>query len=91
MRWDQYFYESAILKIAAGDRLTLQHLNYDEFNQEAMKYAVSVPAEELVKKAIDVRMNIIGTIRDMPEDKKVETYTDADGKEFFIPQYLKAS
>ncbi|WP_025690878.1 DinB family protein [Paenibacillus zanthoxyli] len=89
MRWDQYFYDTAIAKIAAGEALTLQHLKYDDFNKEAVDYAAAVSTEELIQQAIDIRMKIIHEISSMPEEVIAQKYTDADGNEFYIPQYLQ--
>ncbi|AWB44757.1 DinB family protein [Paenibacillus sp. CAA11] len=89
MRWDKYFYDTAIAKIAAGEGLTLQHLKYDDFNKEAVDYAANVSTDELIQQAIDIRMKIIHEISVMPEEVIARKYTDADGNEFNIPQYLQ--
>ncbi|MFP4975541.1 DinB family protein [Paenibacillus sp. CN-4] len=89
MRWDRYFYESAIRPIATGEELTLRHLNYDEFNKESMDIAVSLTPSELVQQTIDARMDIISEIHAMPAGVREGKYMDADGNEFYIPQYLQ--
>jgi len=89
MLWDKYFYEEAILKIATKQELTLKHLNYDEFNREAVVYSKTITTDALVEEAISYRKKIIETIEALPEEAVEQNYTDGDGNVFHIPQYLK--
>jgi hypothetical protein len=89
MLWDKYFYEEAVHKIASGLPVTLKHLNYDEFNGNAIKYAKTITTEELVGKAISYREKIIADIEALSQDAVNQNYTDGDGKVFYVPQYLK--
>ncbi|WP_334076650.1 DinB family protein [Paenibacillus sanfengchensis] len=89
MLWDKYFYEEAINKIATNTELTLKHLNYDDFNREAMVYSKTITTDELMEKAIYYRKKIIETIEALPEEAVEQNYTDGDGNVFHIPQYLR--
>jgi hypothetical protein len=89
MLWDKYFYEEAIHKIAFGQTVTLQHLNYDEFNGRAIIFAKTITTDELIVKAISYREKIIADIEALSEDAVNQNYIDGDGKVFHVPQYLK--
>ena len=45
----------AIAKISTGDALTVRHLEYDAFNEEARQYAKTLSTKELVDRTITVR------------------------------------
>ncbi len=89
MLWDQYFYEEAIEKIASGEKITLKHLDFDEFNRKAIRYAKTINTDELVEKALYYRNKIIVAIESLPEDAVAQNYIDGDGSDFYIPQYLQ--
>lgn len=88
MRWDKYFYEEAIARIAADEPLTVQHLNYDDFNREAAEVGRSLSIAELAEQAIYYRKVIVDTIQKLPEEKLEKEYVDGDGHIFHIPTYL---
>jgi hypothetical protein len=89
MLWDKYFYEEAIEKIAADKPLTVKHLNYDEFNRNAILYATTIPSDELFEQAVSYRKKIIDTIGSLPEVSIERNYVDGDGHVFCVPQYLR--
>ncbi|NIK77353.1 GNAT superfamily N-acetyltransferase [Paenibacillus castaneae] len=89
LRWDDYFFEAAIAKIEAGLPLTLKLLNFDEFNEEAKKYAKTIDLKELSRQAVRSRKRIIDTIASLQEEQYKAAYQDADGLPFIIDKYLK--
>ncbi|MCE5171112.1 DinB family protein [Paenibacillus profundus] len=89
MRWDEYFYQHAIAKIVQGQPLTVQHLNFDEFNREAAAYAHTIPLDQLVRETLQCRQNVIDAIAEMSEEEYLQSYVDGDGNPFSTPQYLQ--
>ncbi|MBP1989341.1 DinB family protein [Paenibacillus eucommiae] len=89
MLWDKYFYEEAIEKIASDKPVTLRHLNYDDFNSEAIEYGKTITTNELLEKAVFYRKKIIGDISSLSEETVNRSYLDGSGHVFSIPQYLK--
>lgn len=88
MLWDKYFFETAIEKIFKEERLTLQHQNYDDFNDSAKAYGNRTSIMELSEQSIYIREQIIQYIRNLPEEVYLASYMDT-GDPFHIPQYLK--
>lgn len=89
MLWDRYFYKEAIEKIALNQPITLKHLDFDEFNRKAVEYGKRTETTEIVDKAITYRHKIMNDIRGLTEEQLQQTYLDAEGNVFYIPQYLK--
>lgn len=89
LRWDIYFYEEAILKVRAGLPLTVKHLNYNEFNEQAKIYSKSTSIAELVHEAASIRERIIDTIAQLADEQYKADYVDADGHAFEVSQYIK--
>jgi hypothetical protein len=89
MLWDKYFLEEAIDKIFYKSTLTVQHLNYDEFNSKAKIYGKTTNISEISEKAIFYREQIINQIKSLTVEEYMNTYIDADGKPFNVTQYLK--
>ncbi|ALS28671.1 DinB superfamily metal-dependent hydrolase [Paenibacillus sp. 32O-W] len=90
MMWDQYFYEEAIEKIAAGsENVTVRHLNDDDFNSNAARFGRTMTTGELVGKTIDYRRKIIEAIKGMPEETLTREYPDGDGNLFQVVRYVK--
>lgn len=48
MLWDKYFFEEAIEKITNHQQVTVQHLNFDEFNKKAIEYAKTKGKQEVI-------------------------------------------
>ncbi|WP_339241795.1 DinB family protein [Paenibacillus sp. FSL R5-0517] len=89
MLWDRYFYKEAIEKIALRQPVMLKHLDFDEFNRKAIEYGKRTETSEIVNKAITYRYKIMNDIRGLSEEQLHQTYLDAEGNVFYIPQYLK--
>lgn len=87
--WDEYFLEAAILPISADRPLTLQHLDFDAFNAEAVAKGRAMTKEELIQRSRQVRLSIIEEIGSHDADKFDREYTDAEGKPFAVSVYLK--
>ena len=88
MLWDKYFYEKAIEKIKQKQSLTLQHLNFDEFNANAREYSKTQTKEEIVQQFVTYRTKIIQDISGLSEEDYVQEYLDADNNSFSIREYL---
>lgn len=89
MLWDKYFYEEAIQKIINNEPLTLKHLDYDDFNKNAVVYGQTITATELIEMAVAIRREIIEAIRSMSEATIAHHFVDADGNIFNVNQYVK--
>lgn len=89
MLWDKYFYEEAFKNITSDKKVTLKHLNFDDFNNKAIIYGRTITTNELYEKTIFYRKKIIEDIRTLSEEVINRNYIDEDGNVFNIPQYLK--
>ncbi|NDI34135.1 DinB family protein [Chengkuizengella sediminis] len=89
MLWDKYFYEEAIEKIANQTPLTLKHIDFDEFNEQAKEYGKTTSIKELSEKAVLYRKLIIEQIESLSDERYRQTYIDGDGRAFHVTQYLK--
>ncbi|MEO2213727.1 DinB family protein [Paenibacillus amylolyticus] len=89
MLWDRYFYKEAIEKIALKQPVTLKHMNFEEFNRKAIEFGNRTETSEIVNKAMTYRHKIMNDIRGLSEEQLHQTYLDAEGNVFNIPQYLK--
>ncbi|WP_171056229.1 GNAT family N-acetyltransferase [Paenibacillus sinopodophylli] len=88
-RWDDYFYEEAIARLGASLPLTVKHLDYDKFNEQAKVYGKAATVLELSEQAVQSRERIIQAIEALTDDQYEATYTDADGHPFEVSQYMK--
>lgn len=88
LRWDQYFLEEAIDKIARGEKVTARHLNFDDFNREAVAYGRTMPQEELIRQAVHSRRRIAELIAALPEEELYSEHEDGDGAVFTVWGYL---
>ncbi len=89
MLWDKYFLEEGIDKIYKKAPLTLQHLDFDEFNNKAKVYGLMTSVQELSKQAVYYRDQIINHIKSFSDKEYLTTYMDGDGTPFTVTQYLK--
>lgn len=87
--WDQYFEREAIAKLAAGDQLTLKHIEFSTFNQNAITYARAHNQDILIDQAIAIREQIICHIEQLSVNAQSHTYIDGDGHPFTIKNYLE--
>lgn len=71
--------------------MTVQHLNFDEFNREAAAYAHTIPLDQLVRETLQCRQNVIDAITEMSEEDYLQSHVDGDGNPspFSTPQYLQ--
>jgi uncharacterized damage-inducible protein DinB len=90
MLWDRFFHEGAIDKIASDTPLTLtmQGLDFDEFNDKAMDYAKTQTKKEILNQALAIRSKIITQLEQISEALFHQKYIDADGHPFTIYEYL---
>ncbi|BBH20889.1 hypothetical protein Back11_22340 [Paenibacillus baekrokdamisoli] len=86
--WDRYFGTEAISKIAAGDPVTVKHLDFDAFNKNALDYALTIGHNELIDQAIAERELIIRQIEQFSDKVVIHEYIDGDGNVFCISNYL---
>lgn len=90
MLWDKYFYEEAIEKINLRQPLTVKHLNFDEFNANAVEYAKTQTRDAIIDQLIVYRMKIINSVSGLSEDEYLQGYKDGDNKKFTIRGYLRS-
>ena len=88
-KWDEYFLGKAIAPIANGKALTVQHLNFDEFNAQAAEYGRTKSKQELIDLSIQCRKEILEHIQNQDISAFNKEFTDGDGKPFNIEAYLK--
>ncbi|GMK37202.1 hypothetical protein PCCS19_02550 [Paenibacillus sp. CCS19] len=88
MLWDQYFLEEAIGKIAAHQPLTVKHLNFDEFNNNAVVYAKTKEKPEIIDLTIRYRAAILEHLRQLTDDEWTEVHQDGEGHPFAVDHYV---
>lgn len=86
--WDRYFFEEAIAMITRGEPLTLQHLDFDTFNQNSVKLGRVFPSDELIRLTLFARNQIVDQIRNQTDEYYTQAYKDGDGKRFTVRSYL---
>lgn len=86
--WDQYFYESAVGKIAEGKPLTLKHLDFDAFNARAAQYGRDQSGGKLVEELVLWRSRLVDTLEGLSETEFRRSFPDLDGKPFVISEYI---
>lgn len=89
MLWDKYFYEEAIAKIKGKEPLTVRHLNFDEFNANAMEYAKTQSRKAIIDQFVEHRTKIIDAISGLEEEEYWAIYLDGDNKKFSIRKYVR--
>ncbi|MFB9330302.1 DinB family protein [Paenibacillus aurantiacus] len=88
MLWDKYFLEEAIERITQGEPLTVRHLDYDAFNQDAVTFAATRSPKVILDLAIRFRSEIIRQLTMLGEERAARLYVDADGHPFEVKQYV---
>ncbi|GGD68806.1 DinB family protein [Paenibacillus nasutitermitis] len=88
MLWDNYFLEQAIAKIATHQPVTVQHLDYDEFNRKAVEYAKVTDKQEIIDRTIRCRSEILRLLGQLNDEAFVKEHMDGDGHPFSAYQYL---
>jgi hypothetical protein len=86
MLWDKYFFEAAIDPILNNNPLTLEHLDYDSFNKEAIEYGRTKTKDELIHLTVQYRNLILESIESLSDEKFTREYVY--GK-FTFMSYLK--
>ncbi len=84
MMWDKYFWERAIQPISQDQPLSLQELDFDEFNREAVEFGHAKSKSELIELAVYYRCLILEAIEGMDEAMLNRTYG-----EFTFESYLR--
>lgn len=86
MLWDKYFYESTIEPIACDKAITLQLIDYDQFNNDAVTYGRTKTKDELIELTMKYRNLILDCISSLEEGKYSGKYVDG---RFSLESYLK--
>lgn len=89
MLWDKYFYEGAIKKVVLKESLTTKHLDFNEFNANAMEYAKLLSKQTLIEQFVWYRTRIIEAAAVLTEEDYVKEYQDGDSKKFSVRQHLQ--
>ncbi|MGM7684958.1 DinB family protein [Cytobacillus sp. Hm23] len=88
MLWDKYFLENAIRKIKSQQPLTSRHVNFDDFNNNAVQYGKTKDKDTLISETISYRREIIEHLTSVPRENYEHKYVDEDGNHFTIKSYL---
>lgn len=88
MLWDKYFLENAIERITNRKVISAKHLDFDEFNKEAVEYAKETSKEEILDKTIYYRNQLIRHINEMSDAEFLGEHMDGDGNKFSAYHYL---
>lgn len=86
MLWDKYFYESTIEPIACDKAITLQLIDFDQFNNDAVTYGKTKTKDELIELTMKYRNLLLDCISSLEEGKYSEKYVDG---RFSFESYLK--
>lgn len=89
MKWDKYFFEEAIRKVSEGEELTVKHLDYNVFNEQAKQYGRTCSIQELVEQTKTYRQTLIDHIQSLSDEQYDKEYTDADGHPFQTAVFMK--
>lgn len=90
MLWDKYFYEGAIKKIILREPITTKHLDFNEFNANAVEYAKLLSEQTLIEQFVRYRTKIIDAAAGLTEDEFNQEYKDGDRKKFSVRKYLRS-
>lgn len=90
MLWDKYFYEGAIKKIILREPITTKHLDFNEFNANAVEYAKLLSEQTLIEQFVRYRTKIIDAVAGLTEDEFNQEYKDGDRKKFSVRKYLRS-
>lgn len=89
MKWDQYFLEEAIRKVSEGEKLSVKHLDYDVFNEQAKQYAETCTIQKLAEQTKTYRQSLIDHIQSLSDEQYDKEYTDADGHPFQAAVFMR--
>jgi uncharacterized damage-inducible protein DinB len=88
MRWDQYFLEEGIRKMASGQPVTIQQLDFNEFNRKAVKYAEQTSKQEIIDQTISYRNELLRHLESLSDVTFTAEHIDGDGNPFSAQTYL---
>lgn len=89
MLWDRHFRMGAFQPITNEEPLTLQHIDYDQFNADAALYATTLSQEQLIDACIAERQQLIDLIGSLSERQLEAVYADGDGNSFTVMGFLE--
>jgi hypothetical protein len=89
MMWDKYFFEAAIKSVIDEKPLTIQQLDFDEYNKNSVEYGNTLEKDDLIEMAIKYRKDIVEYIKLVPVKDYTKEYNDGQGKIFTIHEYLQ--
>lgn len=90
MLWDKYFYEGAIKKVILREPIITKHLDFNEFNANAMEYAKLLTKQTLIEQFVWYRTKIIDATAGLTEEEYVKEYKDGDRKNFSVRKYMRS-
>jgi uncharacterized damage-inducible protein DinB len=88
-RWDKYFLEEAIVPITRDEPLTLNQLNFDEFNHKSIEIGKTQTKAEIINLSLRYRKAILDEIRKHDRSKFTREYIYGDGNKFVVDTYLR--
>ncbi|MCL6602917.1 MAG: DinB family protein [Paenibacillus sp.] len=88
MLWDKFFFEEAIEKISNSQAVSIQNLDFFEFNKTAVEYAKSKDKQEIIDMTIYYRSEILHHLREISEVEFPVEHIGGDGKTFTIYSFL---
>lgn len=86
MLWDKYFYDTTIEPIVSDKAITLELIDFDIFNQNAITYGETKTKEELIESTIKYRSMIVECISSLDEAEYSKNYVEG---RFSFDSYLK--
>ncbi|MNO72271.1 DinB superfamily protein [compost metagenome] len=86
MLWDKYFYETTIEPIARDKTITLELIDFDFFNKNAVTYGMTKTKDELKESTVKYRNLILDCISSLDEVKYSQEFVDG---RFSLESYLK--
>lgn len=89
MIWDKYILEEAIIKINSNQPVTVQDVNIDEFNKNAVEYVKTKDQDEIINQTIHYRKELIETLMLLSEEQFFNNYIDSSGNNFSVNSFLE--
>ncbi|MDR0268419.1 DinB family protein [Paenibacillus sp.] len=69
MLWDKYFLEHAVRPMAEHQPLTMENLDFNEFNCNAAAYGLTQSKNDLIRQTVEVRKELLEVIESIPESE----------------------
>ncbi|WP_191567191.1 DinB family protein [Metabacillus idriensis] len=89
MIWDKYILEEAIIKIYSNQPVTVQDVNIDEFNKNAVEYVKTKDQDEIINQTIHYRKELIETLMLLSDEQFFNNYIDSSGNNFSVNSFLE--